>query len=131
MSALCQKQTFHHSFDHLIGAGEQRLRHGKAERRRCPHVQHELELCWLLERKIGRIGALQNLVHLARGTSIKFAKTCSIGHETASIHHFPCAPPALRKPYRLLSEHLFKPLDGCPWRASYCGRIPLKLKMTN
>jgi hypothetical protein len=32
MSALCQKRTLPYSFDHLIGAGEQRRRHGEAER---------------------------------------------------------------------------------------------------
>jgi hypothetical protein len=41
------------SLDHNVGEGEQRRRNGKAERFRRPHVQHELELCWLFDRKIG------------------------------------------------------------------------------
>ena len=31
MSAVCQKRTFTSSFDHLVGAGKQRLRHGEPE----------------------------------------------------------------------------------------------------
>src|SRR5207248_10898032 len=50
----------------------------KAERVRCPHVDHEFELCWLLDRKIGGVGALQDLVHMARSTPIEFTKTRSI-----------------------------------------------------
>src|SRR5215467_9519861 len=43
-----------HSFDHLVGKRQQRRRNGEPERLSCSHVQHELELCGLLDRKIGR-----------------------------------------------------------------------------
>src|SRR5262245_64215813 len=45
-------------FDHLVGAGEQRLRHVEAERLGCLEVDHQLELGWLLDRNIARLGAL-------------------------------------------------------------------------
>ena len=61
-------------FDHLVGEGEQRGRNGEVERFRCPHIQHELELHWLLDRKIGDLGALQDLVHMARRAPIEFLK---------------------------------------------------------
>jgi hypothetical protein len=57
------------SFDHLVGANEYRGRHGKAERSGSLHVDHQLELGRLLYRQIGRLGALENLVHVVAGTT--------------------------------------------------------------
>ena len=61
----------------------------EAKRLRCSHVQHELEFCRLLDRKIGRVCALQYLVHMARRPPIKLAETRAIGHETSGLHQFP------------------------------------------
>jgi hypothetical protein len=44
MSALCHKQTFRHSFDHLVGAAEQRDWECDAKRLRGLEVDYELEL---------------------------------------------------------------------------------------
>jgi len=41
------------SFDHLVGAGEQRRRHFEADRVRHDQVNDEVELGRLLDRKIG------------------------------------------------------------------------------
>ena len=46
MSAKCQKRTFRHSFDHLVGACEQRRRHGEAKRLGGFEVDDQLELSW-------------------------------------------------------------------------------------
>src|SRR6266581_9297581 len=53
-----------HSFDHLVGAGEQHRRHFEAERFRSLEIDNQLELGWLLDRQIGRLGALQDLIHV-------------------------------------------------------------------
>jgi hypothetical protein len=42
-------------FDHLVGAGEQRLRQGEAERLGGLEVDHQLELCRLFNRQITRL----------------------------------------------------------------------------
>jgi hypothetical protein len=47
MSALGQKRTFAHSFDHLVGRGEQRLRNDQAERPPLWDVDTEIDLARL------------------------------------------------------------------------------------
>src|SRR5262249_40909284 len=46
------------SFDHLVGAGEQRRRHGEAERFRRLEVDKQLNLRGLVDRKVRRLCAL-------------------------------------------------------------------------
>src|ERR1700730_7842357 len=49
------------SFDDLVGAGEDRWRNGKAERLCGLEIDHQLEGCRPLHRKISRLGALEDL----------------------------------------------------------------------
>ena len=46
-------------FDHLIGAGEDRRRHGKAKRLGGLEIHNQLEFRRLLHRQISRLGALE------------------------------------------------------------------------
>src|SRR5262245_65575842 len=50
------------SFDHFVGAGEQRRRHFEAERLRGRQVDHKLVLCRRLHRQVGRLLALEDAV---------------------------------------------------------------------
>src|SRR5205807_342167 len=52
-----------HSLDHLIGGGEQRRRHGETQRPRGLEIDGEIEFGRLLDRELGHLGALQQLVH--------------------------------------------------------------------
>jgi hypothetical protein len=56
------------SVDHIVGEGEQHRRHLNAERLGGLEVDDEVEFRGLLDGKIGRLGALQNLVDLDGGT---------------------------------------------------------------
>jgi hypothetical protein len=47
LSAECQKRTLIGSFDHLVGAGEQRRWHRNAERLRDLEIDRQLEFGWL------------------------------------------------------------------------------------
>ena len=49
------------SLDHLVGAGEDRGRHGKAERFGGLEIDDQLEPGRLLDQKIGRLGAVEDL----------------------------------------------------------------------
>src|ERR1700730_10951884 len=53
-------------FDHLVGAGEERLRHGETERFGGLHVDKQLELGRLLDGKLARFRPLQDLVYIHR-----------------------------------------------------------------
>jgi hypothetical protein len=53
------------SFDDLIGAGEQRLRHGKAERLGDLEVDDQLILDRGLHRAVGRLLALKEAIDVA------------------------------------------------------------------
>ena len=75
--------------DDLISTSQEHRRKLQPERPCCPHVHHELEFCRLLNRKITRLDALQDLFDLARRTPVEIVKTRSIRYQTARIHHFP------------------------------------------
>ena len=60
MSALCQKRTFRHSFDHLVGDGEHVRRNGEAERLGGREVDDELEFGRLQHWQVGGLRALEN-----------------------------------------------------------------------
>jgi len=49
-------------FDHLVGAGEQRLRYRKSNFFRSFDVHDKLKLSWLIERNIGGVCAFENLI---------------------------------------------------------------------
>src|SRR5262249_56660583 len=53
------------SFNHLVGSGEQAIRHGKAESLGGLEGDHKLVLGRGLHRKIGRLLALEDAIHIA------------------------------------------------------------------
>jgi hypothetical protein len=60
-------------FDHLVGARDERGWDREPESLRGLQVNHEIELGWLLDRKLRRSGALQDLVNENRGHAVHLA----------------------------------------------------------
>src|SRR5215208_1376279 len=73
------------SFDDLVGAGEQRLRHGEAERVSGLQVDHQFELGRLLDRQIGRLGALEDLSDVNAGLAENSREARSIADQSARL----------------------------------------------
>src|SRR5262249_33633670 len=73
-----------HSFDDLVGGGEQRRGHCDAERLCGFQVDHQLVFGRCLYRKIGRLPALEDAVDIARGAPILVEIVRPIGEQSSA-----------------------------------------------
>src|SRR5215207_3759931 len=77
------------SFDHLVGAGEERGWDFEAESL-CRHcIDHEFKRSRLLDRQLTRLGAAQDFIHVIGGPAKKDWVAWSIGHQTSSVDVLP------------------------------------------
>src|SRR5215469_5160257 len=74
--------------DHLIRADDERLRKGKAERFCGLEVKNQLEFRWLLDGKIGRLGAFEYFVGVGCGAAEVIGEVLSIRHQKSVWHFF-------------------------------------------
>jgi hypothetical protein len=72
-------------FDHLVGAGEERRGHLKAERLRGLHVQDELEFGRLQHRQIGWSRTVENKADIMSDLAIPISKIGAVTQETAGL----------------------------------------------
>src|SRR5215471_18382791 len=63
-------------------------RNGEANLMRGFQIDDELELGWLLDRKIARLCAFQNLIDINRSAAVEVRQFRRIGHQTAILHVF-------------------------------------------
>src|SRR6516225_2017430 len=73
------------SFDHLVGAGEQRRRNGEVERFRSSHVDARDELRRKLNRQVGGLAAFENSIHEIGGSAMILGIVHAITYESAGL----------------------------------------------
>jgi hypothetical protein len=95
LSPLCAKTGREHMqqtallFDHLVGAGEQRRRHGEAERLRSLEVDHQFQVSGKFDRQIARRHPVQDFMHVIGRAAEARAKIDSIANQPAVVDMFP------------------------------------------
>jgi hypothetical protein len=72
------------SFDHFVGAGEQRGRNSEAEGLRGFEIDDERILCRRLHRKVDRLLAHEDAVDIARGPTELVEEVSAVREKTAS-----------------------------------------------
>src|SRR6516165_7884914 len=91
MSALCQKQTHGTAailslFDHLVGAGEKRRWHLKAECPRGLEIDRQPEFRWLLDGQVSRFSAFQNPVYVIGHATEQIDQVRPVGHQSPRLY---------------------------------------------
>src|SRR5262245_29453648 len=76
-------------FDHLVGAGDERGRHGETKRFRSLEIDDQLQLGREFHRKITRFGSFQDFVNVGGRTMKVLSKIDAIANETARIDMIP------------------------------------------
>src|SRR6516225_12236401 len=74
------------SFDHLIGAQQYRSRHLETKGPRGLEINDEIELAWLLHRKIGRLLALENSACVSSDLVIRGRGVSSVAYQASNSH---------------------------------------------
>jgi hypothetical protein len=75
--------------EHLVSRHQQLVRHRQAERLRGLEIDDQLEFRGLLDWEVGGLRALEDLVHVLRGTTVHLPKIDSVGHQPAGLGKIP------------------------------------------
>src|SRR5689334_20718259 len=85
MSAMGHKRTLAPLIGQLICAGEHGCRNFQTERFCRPEVDDQLKFGWLLDRQVGWLRALKDLVHKIGSALITIGERRSVAHQTSRL----------------------------------------------
>jgi len=71
------------SFDHLLGAQQNRRRYVQAKRFGGLQIHHQLEFGWLMNRQIGGLLTLENPADVDTDLAKRVRDAASVAHQTA------------------------------------------------
>src|SRR6516164_1450841 len=77
------------SFDHLVGAGEQRWWNFEAERLGGRQIDNEIKPGRLLDWNVAWLRTAQNLVDIIGCAPVQIGKIWSVGHQTSALDELP------------------------------------------
>ena len=80
------------SFDHLVRPVQHGLRNRHTDLLRGFKIEHQLKLRRLLDRQVGRLGSLQDSVHVVGYAPLAVREVRPVGHEPAGIYICTVAP---------------------------------------
>src|SRR5262249_19150453 len=69
------------SLDHLVGEGEQPIRHVDAKRFSGPEIDHEFKFRGLLDRQAGRPPAFENAASVNAAQAVRIGYARSVAHQ--------------------------------------------------
>src|SRR2546430_885297 len=81
--------VFLRSFDHLVGAQQERFWNRETKHLGGRKIQDEIEFGRLLDRKVGRLGTAENLIHELGGAPVLVSEAWSIGHQPSRYDVMP------------------------------------------
>src|SRR5262245_25516515 len=82
MSAMGQKRTCRRSFDHLVGASDERIRDVEAEDFCSLQIDSQAHFCSLLDRQVTRPLTLEKASGVNACLTIGLRRAVSIAHQT-------------------------------------------------
>src|SRR6516165_32663 len=82
-SSRVGRRPVRNSFDHLVGAAEQRERNGEPERPGGLEIDDQLDLRCLLHRQVGRLLALKDAAGIDADQSERVRKIGSVAHQAS------------------------------------------------
>ena len=72
-------------FDHLVGAGEQRGRHGEAERLGSLEIDHQIVLGRLHHRQVSSLIALEDAARIITHLPVAVSNVIAVAYQTAGL----------------------------------------------
>src|SRR5262245_134597 len=77
------------SFDHLVGAGENRVWHGQAEGLGGLEIDDELEPGRQLDRQLARLGTLEDAIDIGGRTPVAVGEVLAVADQSSGLYVLP------------------------------------------